>query len=168
MPKDLILMPLFGEAYFLYLTRNKSLLEKRTLPKHCHHHQNARLACTLYFSYISYSLHKYSEYFIIYIHICSKTCTLHILFCGLLVELWRSTKDRTFGQGRRGRGIGCYAIGNGIVCNWRSVELGAEDEAVAAVIDCPDLWLAGSVVAFGMVDDVEQAAFEGAEEHAVT
>lgn len=50
----------------------------------------------------------------------------------------------------------------------KSVELGAEDEAVAAVIDCPDLWLAGSVIAFGMVDDVEQAAFEGAEEHAVT
>lgn len=33
MPKDLILMPLFGEAYFIYLTRNKSLLEKRTFAK---------------------------------------------------------------------------------------------------------------------------------------
>ena len=84
------------------------------------------------------------------------------------MEQWLSTKGRTFGQGRRGRGISCYAIGNGIVCYRESVELGTEDEAVAAVIDCPDLWLAGSVVAFGMVDDVEQAAFEGAEEHAVT
>lgn len=68
--------------------------------QHYFHHQNARLARTLYFSYISYSLHKYSEYFIIYIHICSKTYTLHLFFVG---RLWSISKiPKTAPSGKEG------------------------------------------------------------------
>ena len=42
----------------------------------------------------------------------------------------------------------------------------AEDELVARIIDIPELWLARAL-AIDMVNDVEELAAKGGEEHAV-